>query len=264
MKKLLVFFLIIFWVTPFIKGQKLQDRTFDLRNYDPIGDGSTDDTKAFQSLFVDVQKSGGGNITIPPGNYYLKGQISIPLSSNTHIFAYGAKIFLPKILGDKARIVLFEGPDIVNFSWFGGFFQGYCFDPVFPNNTWEPNSNTRIIVITTTKNGKTDNLSFRDIQSDKIAGSVINVNGFIEENNVVPINFATNITVENCNLINSGKFMWDYGYLWQITVFPEDHLKEEIKMANNYFDNSVLIGGIKIKSGDNKVYLNNTKQENSS
>lgn len=30
--------------------------------------------------------------------------------------------------------------------------------------------------------------------------------------------FARHVTLENCTLERSGKFMWDYGYLWQITV----------------------------------------------
>ncbi len=261
MKKIFSFFIVIAGIVPFLSAQNSWNKNFNLSAYRPAGNSSSDDTRAFQLLFADVQKAGGGNITIPPGNYFLKGDISISLVSNSTIFAYGANIFLPENLGDQARIVLFEGTDIVNFSWFGGFFQGYCFDPANLKNTWEPNVNTRIIVIKTSKGGKTDNLTFRDIQSDKIAGSVVNVNGYISSDNIVPENFATNISVENCNLINSGKFMWDYGYLWQITVFPEDHTKEEIKMALNYFDNSMLISGIVIKKGNSRVYLNNIETQ---
>lgn len=262
MKKLLAFFLFIICVVPFLNAQKLQNKNFNLSNYYPKGDGSSDDTKAFYALFSAVQKAGGGIVTIPAGNYYLKGEKPIPISSEIKVFAHGAKIFLPEVLGDKARLVLFEGTDVKDFSWFGGFFVGYCFDPKQPKNTWEPNANTRIIVINTSKNGKTDNLNFRDIQSDKIAGAIINVNGYIVKDNVIPENFATNVSVENCNLINSGKFMWDYGYLWQIIVFPEGHTKEEIKMATNYFDNNMLIGGVKIKKGDNRVNLDNVELQN--
>ena len=55
--------------------------------------------------------------------------------------------------------------------------------------------------------------------------------------------------------------MWDYGYLWQIIVFPEDHTEEEKKMALNYFDTSMLISGIVIKKDDSRVYLNNIKPQ---
>ncbi|MBX3239078.1 MAG: right-handed parallel beta-helix repeat-containing protein [Chitinophagaceae bacterium] len=264
MKRLLIFFIVTACNVISVSAQNLQNKNFNLSDYSPVGDGISDDTRAFQALFSAAKKTGGGNITIPPGNYYLRGETPVPLSSNTNVFAYGAKIFLPKNLGDQARIVLFEGTDVTNFSWFGALFQGYCFDPVREKNTWEPNANTRMIVIKTSKTGETDNLRFKDIQSDKIAGAVIHVNGYIEGNSIVPLNFATNVSVENCNLINSGKFMWDYGYLWQIIVFPEDHTKEEIKMANNYFDNNVLISEITIKRGDDKVYLNNIDSKNNS
>lgn len=44
--------------------------------------------------------------------------------------------------------------------------------------------------------------------------------------------YARNVTIENCTLTRSGKFMWDYGYLWQITVWPE----------SNYFRNDLIRG----------------------
>ncbi|MFO1003958.1 MAG: hypothetical protein U0936_26885 [Planctomycetaceae bacterium] len=47
--------------------------------------------------------------------------------------------------------------------------------------------------------------------------------------------FARNVTLENCTFERSGKFMWDYGYLWQITVWPEDYNDDERAMAAKYF-----------------------------
>jgi hypothetical protein len=54
--------------------------------------------------------------------------------------------------------------------------------------------------------------------------------------------FARNVTVENCTLEWSGKFMWDYGYLWQITVWPEDYNEAERALAAKYFLHDLVRG----------------------
>jgi hypothetical protein len=236
-------------------------QSFTLGNYKPAADGKTDDTPALQRLFADVAKTGGGTVTIPAGSYFLKGDISIRISSNTTVSAYGARFFLPKTLGDQARIVAFSGTDIQNFSWFGGYFEGHCFDHRNPPNTWEPNVTTRIIVITTSATGKTNDLLFRDIQSDKIAGAVVTVQGLHQEGSESAVrNFATNVTVENCTLLNSGKFMWDYGLLWQILVWPEAYTPADGSMAKKYFRNEVIRSGVGMVDGTTQVRFVNTQQ----
>lgn len=233
-------------------------KAFNLVTYQPHADGKTDDTRAFRTLFEEVSKNNGGTVTIPPGDYYLEGINPLIIISNTHVIAYGANFFLPEKLGDMARITLFEGVDVSNFSWMGGSFTGYCFDPSNLNNTWEPNANTRMLTIHTSEKGKTDNLIFRDITSYKIAGAVINVNGHVAPDNRNKINFATNVTVENCTLLESGKFMWDYGFLWQIIVFPDQYSKEDLNMAYKYFDTTLIFKGIAMNSGSSRIALNNS------
>jgi hypothetical protein len=236
--------------------------TFYLADYHPVADGVTDDTPALQQLFNTVAAKGGGVVTIPPGNYFVKGEKTLPVSSNTTVFAYGANFYLPEKLGDQARIVLFKGTDVTNFSWFGANFKGYCFDPGVENNTWEPNVNTRIFVIQSSKTGKTDQILFRDVCSSKIAGAVIHVAGYTDKESTAEstaINFATNITVENCTLLESGRFMWDYGFLWEILVFPEVHTPAEQKIAQKYFLKEYIRENLKIDNGSDKVYINNVK-----
>jgi hypothetical protein len=180
-----------------IQAQYPANHDFSLKDYTPFADGRTDDTRALGKLFDAVSEAGGGVAVIPPGDYYLEGTRSIPIGSNTTVLSYGAKFYLPVELGDRQRLIFFEGEDIVNFSWFGGYFQGYCFNPELSlDNTWEPNVNTRIIVISTSAQGKTDNISFKDMSSEGIAGSVINVNGHHDRQSSVT-NFATNVSVEN-------------------------------------------------------------------
>jgi len=237
-------------------------KTFNLATYHPHADGATDDTPAFRKLFDDVMAAGGGTVTIPPGVYFMQGEKAISIPSNTTVSAIGAEFRLPVELGDRARIVLFEGNDVTHFSWFGGFFKGYCFDPAKAENTWEPNVTTRMLVFTSSPTGTTDQLHFRDIRSDGVAGSVINVMGYTayEDEETAAnseVNFATNITVENCTLLRTGKFMWDYGYLWQFLVFPEESTPAEVTMAKKYFHNELVRENLKLDDGSDKVCFDN-------
>ncbi|MDR2764964.1 MAG: right-handed parallel beta-helix repeat-containing protein [Tannerella sp.] len=237
------------------------DGVFHLADCHPHADGVTDDTPAFRRLLEAVDAAGGGTVTIPPGDYFLCGDEPLPLPSNTAVSAVGARFFLPRTLGDQARIILFEGRDVVNFSWTGGFFRGYCFHPDGTENTWEPNVTTRIFVVSTSEKGTTDRLTFRDIRSERVAGAVVNVIGYtgLEEDTAenTDINFATNVSVENCTLLQTGKFMWDYGYLWQLLVFAEDYTPAEVAMAQKYFFSELIREKIRISDGSDKVYFNN-------
>jgi hypothetical protein len=202
----------------------------------------------------------GGVLTIPPGDYQLDGTTPLTLSSHTTVSAYGARFHLSKTLGDKARVVVFAGENVSDFRWFGGHFTGHVFDPAKTENPWEPNANTRAILITTTPGGRTENLTFRDITSDGLAGAAITVLGAERKGSASEVEtFARNVTVENCTLERSGKFMWDYGYLWQITVWPEDYTPAERAMAAKYFRNDLIRGPLRMAAGDDRVFFDNAK-----
>ncbi len=227
-------------------------------DYHPAADGVTDDTPALNRCFADALSRGGGSVVIPPGNYFVSGYPATAIPSNTTVFAHGARFYLPRHLGDGARVVLFSGADVSNFAWFGGHFQGCCFDHRNPPNTWEPNANTRIFAITTTPGGRTDNLTFRDLSSLRVAGAVVNVEGVKRAGSESEVEtFATNITVQNCTLVDSGKFMWDYGLLWQILVWPEEYTPADVAMAGRYFHNDLIREGIRMPDGDDRVFLDN-------
>ncbi len=218
-----------------------------------------DDTARLASLLDDA-KDNGGLVTIPPGDYELDGAKPLTIASKTTVMAYGARFHLPKSLGDKARIVLFQGENVRDFHWFGGHFAGHVFDNTKTNNSWEPNVNTRPILITTTKGGVTENLTFRDVTSVGVAGAVITVLGAEKKGSERDVEtYARNVTVENCTLERSGKFMWDYGYLWQITVWPEEYNDDERKMAAKYFRNDLVRESIRMLANDDRVYFDNSK-----
>ena len=241
-----------------VMSQSTSKTSFNLSQFRPNANGKSDDTPAFQRLFEAASKFGGGTVTIPAGEYYVSGLSSISLPSNTTVFAYGANFHLPKTLGDQARIVVFKGENITNFTWFGGHFEGYCFDHRNPPNTWEPNVNTRIFVISTSESGKTDHILFRDVSSNKVAGAIVNIEGFKKVHDLPTVeNFATNVSVENCTFIDSGKFMWDYGLLWQIIVFSEEYTPSDLAMAKKYFRNDLIRSNVKMNDGDDKILFDN-------
>jgi hypothetical protein len=218
-----------------------------------------DDSERLSAILAAAAEQ-SGVATIPPGDYELDGTKSIRIDSHMTVSAYGARFHLPKTLGDKSRIVLFTGTDVSDFRWFGGHFIGQVFDPSREKNTWEPNANTRAILITTTSGGTTENLTFRDVTSDGVAGAVITVLGANRAGSEREIEtFARNVTVENCTLERSGKFMWDYGYLWQITVWPEEYNEAERAMAARYFRNDLVSGPVRMDAGDDRVFFDNSK-----
>jgi hypothetical protein len=177
-----------------------------------------------------------GVVTIPAGDYHLDGTQPIPLRSNTTVMAHGARFILPETLPDQARVVLFAGENIAHFAWHGGEFIGHVFDPLKQENTWEPNANTKGIEINTTIAGGTHDILFRDVKSNGMAAAVIGVHGKYGKKSESEVeHYAERVALENCTLLRSGKFMWDYGYLWQIVTFPEAYEPWEVERAKKYF-----------------------------
>jgi hypothetical protein len=216
-----------------------------------------DDTAAIARL-LQAAESAGGVVVIPPGDYRLEGRRTLPLPSRTTVTAYGARFHLPARLGDKARIVVFAGTNVTDFTWHGGEFLGHVFDPAQRDNAWEPGASTRIFEITTTTNGGTRDIRFRDVRSDGIAGAVIGVHGLTRKAAQIEIIApAQRITLENCTLLRSGKFMWDYGHLWQIVTWPEHHEPWEVARARRYFRTDKIRDGIELRDGEDRVRLEN-------
>jgi hypothetical protein len=193
-----------------------------------------DDTARIAALLA---KS--GVVTIPAGDYHLDGIQPVRLTSNTTVTAYGARFILPERLPDKARVVLFTGENIAHFAWHGGEFIGHVFDPAKKQNSWEPNANTKGIEITTTKTGGTHDILFRDVKANGMAAAVIGVHGLSKGESEV-IAYAERVAMESCALLRSGKFMWDYGYLWQIMTFPEAYEPWEVERAKKYFRTDLM------------------------
>jgi len=202
----------------------------------------------------------GDTLVIPPGDYAVDGTVPIPLRSDLTVIAYGATFRLPARMGDKARAVVFQGENIRNLTWKGGRFVGHVFDPARADNSWEPNVNTRGILITTTVGGRTGNLRFDGVESDDLAGAAITVLGAEQKANERGVlTYAQGVQVTDCRLERTGKFMWDYGYLWQITVWPEEFGPTEHAHAAKYFRHDLVKEGVRMEAGDDRVFFANTQ-----
>lgn len=213
-----------------------------------------DDSDRIAALLAPAVAS-GGLVTIPPGDYRLDGAKPLPIPSHTTVSAHGARFHLPATLPEGARIVLFAGEDVTHFTWQGGEFLGQVFDPARRENTWEPNANTRVFEINTATEGGTRDILFRDVRSDGIAGAVIGVHGRSRPGSESAVEaWAERITLENCTLLRSGKFMWDYGYLWQILTWPEAYEPWEVERARRYFRMD-LTRPAAMADGDDRVVL---------
>ncbi len=214
-----------------------------------------DDSAKLEQLFA----SGTSRIEIPAGDYHLNGAKPIPLTSGTTVHAQGARFHFPAQLTGDVRLILFSGKDLHDFSWHGGEFLGHVFDPAIPENAWEPAANTRAIEITATQPGGTHDLLFRDVKSDGIAGAVIGVHGLAKKGSESEVEaYAERVVLDNCTLLRSGKFMWDYGYLWQLLTWPEEYEPWEVERARRYFRMDLVKAPLTIDAGDDRIRLVNT------
>lgn len=212
-----------------------------------------DDTERLASFFEMV--GSGGVITIPPGDYHLDGETPIALSSNTTVFAHGARFHFPESLDDGQKRTLFAGTDVKHLTWHGGEFIGHVFDPAKQENSWEPNVNTKGIEITTTVAGGTHDILFREVRSQDVGGAVIGVHGLAGRSSESAVEaYAERVVLDSCILLRSGKFMWDYGYLWQILTWPEDYETWEVERARRYF-RSDLLRQASMKKGEDRITL---------
>lgn len=173
--------------------------------------------EALSKLFEKAAEHRGTTVIIEAGEYLIDTVEPVKLCSDITVKADGAEFFFPQNLGKNTRRIMFQGVDIENLTWYGGRFEGYVYDPDGAETHWEPYAYSGCIDIISTAEGKIRNIRIENVTAQNVAGAVVHILG--NENR-----YAENIDVINCQFLKSGKFMWDYGYLWQSKVF-EDKLK---------------------------------------
>ena len=93
------------------------DRQVTVTDYGGIGDSLTDNRTAFDKAIDDLAESGGGTLTVPPGQYFVDGPIHLKSNINLHLregariyFSDNADSYLPAV---KVR---WEGTVCYNYS----------------------------------------------------------------------------------------------------------------------------------------------------
>jgi hypothetical protein len=96
------------------------------------------------------------------------------------------------------------------------------------------------------------------VKSNGLAGAAINVEGKPKAGSDREVDtYAERIHVESCTLLRSGRFMWDYGYLWQILTWPEEYEAWEVERAKRYFHMEQVRSDVQMADGDDKVRFDN-------
>jgi hypothetical protein len=91
-----------------------------------------------------------------------------------------------------------------------------------------------------------------------MAGAVIGVHGLAGRSSESAVTaYAERVAVESCTLLRSGKFMWDYGYLWQIMTWPESYEPWEVERAKKYFRMD-QVHEVTMQHEDDRVRVNNS------
>ncbi|MBQ6599515.1 MAG: right-handed parallel beta-helix repeat-containing protein [Lentisphaeria bacterium] len=187
---------------------------------------------AFRTCFAAARKVNAPvKIVIAPGEYPLAPLEPIELFSGLTVEAEGAKFIWPRRWQGLVHRDMFKGADICDFSWNGGCFEGHVFDvpPAVP--VWKPECCARGIVIETSAGGRTEHLHFRNIEGEDCSGSVVSVYGYLSPDKQTR---ACDIDVRNCRFKRCGKFMWDYGYLWEKLVFADFFTPAEVALGERY------------------------------
>ena len=175
----------------------MAERTFFLADF-----LENDIESAFRACFAAARKADAPvKIVIAPGEYTLCPDEPIELFSDLTVEAEGAKFVWPLHWQGAVHRDMFKGVDVCNFSWNGGYFKGYVFDvpPAVP--TWAPECCARGIVIETSADGRTENLSFQNIEGENCSGSVVSVYGYLRQDKQTR---ARNINVRNCRFRRCG------------------------------------------------------------
>lgn len=208
------------------------------------------DEAVIRACFDAVRLNGGGRIIFEPVTYHLEdGMILLP--SDTEIFADGTIFQLPDDLGDKKHRIFFYGKNTKHLSWHGGKFTGHVFRPDTDERPlWEPDAYTPCIFIESLDGDHAEDLFFEKIRGDRVAAAVINVHGRGDwdpaQLNRIP---AKDIDVRDCDFHLCGKFMWDYGYLWERITFPERFTEKERELARRYVSPELMTPDLTFQNG---------------
>lgn len=89
-----------------------------------VGDGQTDDTRAFQQAIDQLDAIGGGTVYVPPGNYAIDAKRSVQLKSKVDIYMPDTLTQLMAIPNDSANYCVLMVSDALDVHIRGGKIVG--------------------------------------------------------------------------------------------------------------------------------------------
>ena len=213
-----------------------------LSAFAPPADGSADASAALRACLEEAGRYPRSLVVLEPGDYLVDNCEPLPLRSGMTVRAEGAVFRFPRSLNAAHSRVMFSGDNVQDLQWYGGHFVGYVYDPQAAENDWEPADYTGCLQVSCTGEGVCARLLFSGITAENVAGAVVHVRGRRD----AP---ATDVDVRDCRFTNCGKFMWDYGYLWQHAVFSEAYTPAAVDNAFRYLPRECISSPLRAEQG---------------
>lgn len=220
----------------------MEIREIHLSAVAPPRDGSADASQALRACLEEAGRYPRSVVVLEPGDYLVDSREPLPLYSGMTVRAEGAVFRFPRSLRTARSRVLFSGENVQDLQWYGGHFIGYVHDPRAADNDWEPADYTGCLQLIGTDGGSCRRVLFSGITAENVAGAVIHVRG----QRGTP---ATDVDIRDCRFTNCGKFMWDYGYLWQIAVFSEAYPAATVENAFRYLPRDCMSSALRLEQG---------------
>ena len=189
-----------------------------------------DVTEPLRAFFASLQA--GDEAVLSAGDYEIRRPISLP--SGITVRAEGAHLHLP---AGVEQGVLFEAEELWDFSWRGGLFSGDVYDPARGENPLPPSAHTVGIHV---KGG--GRLCFEDVASRRLEGSAIWLDGKED----APFR---ELSFRRLSLLDTGRFMWDYGFLWERMTFSHLFSEAEVAAAWHYMPKEFYSSPLTWKDG---------------
>jgi len=192
------------------------DRKFDITKFGATGEGTNDCTEAFINAIAACNKSGGGKVIVPPGNY-LTGAIHLLSNVNLHLekgatilFSTDPKKFLPVVFVRDTAELMNYSPFVYAFEQENiaitgeGTLDGQSSKSVWPD--W-------------VKKSKPDGDLLTKMGDEEIpvAQRIFGEGHFIRPNFVEPVR-CRNVLIEDVRVIDSANWVLNPLYCTNVTV----------------------------------------------
>lgn len=204
---------------PSLPSEMGQKTIFSVRKYGAKGDKVSDDTPAIQAAIDACNRSGGGEVFVPPGNYFsggiiLKSNVTLRLENGATIWASGnIKDYHNKLVEDHAYFIEALGQEnlvVCGEGKFIGTGQGDLRRRTGEESMPMPRDRFGIILFTGCKNvrlqdfgirySEAHTVMLRDCEDVFVDGVSILNNYFRTETDGIDPDSCKNVLISNCHI----------------------------------------------------------------